>query len=559
MINKIIAEYLVDKKVIDEENSERILAICDADNISIFKLLEEEKIFSSDELYGLCLELFFFEGTEANLNSLDYSLIDRLPIIFIKEERIIPMTLVDHVLQCVTDNPFAMGSGNAIRYYINEKINTKLVKREEMDALISAISSQSRRKNAIKELEAENSLVATNAGKYKIDDLIDAPAVALVDSLLQEAVSQGASDIHMEPRDGNIKVRFRVDGVLRHHSHISNDLYTAVLARIKIMSDLDISERRIPQDGKISTIINDTPYDFRVSTLPTIYGEKIVIRVFNAYGDNVSLEKLVNNQHEHKVMKHLIHAPHGIVLVVGPTGSGKTTTLYSFLRDVNDETVNITTIEDPVENRIKGINQTQINPKADLTFASALRSILRQDPNIIMVGEIRDEETAHIAIKAAITGHLVLSTIHTNDAVSTISRLLDMGVEKYLVADSLIGIISQRLVRKLCPRCKQQHELDELQARRLGVEQGFKAYVPKGCPSCNFTGFSGRTGVFEILELNQHIRDVIDAKEMSTEDIRVACEDTGYVTLDKAAAKLVKDGIISYAEYASLLNYDTEE
>lgn len=287
------------------------------------------------------------------------------------------------------------------------------------------------------------------------------------------------------------------------------NLYQSVLARYKIMAEMNIAERRVPQDGKINMQIGDMKYDFRVSTIPTIHGEKLVIRIYNISLSTSNLATLGLSDSQQRLVVEMISRPHGILLMTGPTGSGKSTSLYAFLRYLNKQNVNIITVEDPVENQIDGINQVQVNPKANLTFAAALRSILRQDPNVIMIGEIRDEETAQIAIRAAITGHLVLSTIHTNDAAGVVSRLINMGVPPYLVADSLLGAISQRLVRKLCNGCKKEDVTTTAEMDMLHIDAPAKIYRPCGCRACNHTGYLGRIGVFEILVCNDVVRETI--------------------------------------------------
>ena len=358
----------------------------------------------------------------------------------------------------------------------------------------------------------------------------------------------------------SVRVRFRIDGILLHHCDIDPNLYLAVVARYKILANLDISERRLPQDGKLTRTLNEHTYDFRISTLPNIYGEKIVIRIFNTLGDETSIDKLANTPAEAKVFREMLSSPHGILMCTGPTGAGKTTTLYSFLKELNRPGVNIQTVEDPVENQMEGVNQLQVNTKTGLTFANALRSILRQDPDIIMIGEIRDEESAHIAVQAAITGHLVLTTIHTNDAVTTITRLIDMGVEPYLVADSLIGAISQRLVRKLCPDCKKEHLITESESLLTGLPVGTLVYEKAGCEHCNHTGYIGRTAVFEIMEMNEKMRSSIDTKNFSFEKTKdIVTHDPSFISLKQAAAKLVKNGVTTIEEFDRLVSQEVED
>ena len=436
-------------------------------------------------------------------------------------------------------------------------VSLELIDKEVMDDLLKQISYADRRDRAINDLGKEDE--ADTSGNEDITKYLSAPAVALANTLLEEAVALGASDIHIEPMENEVRVRYRIDGVLVEHCTVGLNLYQALLARYKIMSQLDIAERRIPQDGKITLTINGREFDFRISTLPIIYGEKIVIRIYNTLGDQITVSKLAADKNDERRIRNLIRSPHGIILLTGPTGSGKTTTLYAFLKELNKPGVNIQTVEDPVENQVPGTNQLQVNTKQGLTFASALRSILRQDPNIIMIGEIRDEETAHIAVQAAITGHLVFSTIHTNNAVTTIARLIDMGIEPYLVSDSLAGAISQRLMRKLCPDCKKEHIVDEHESKLLGIPKGSKIYEATGCQKCNFTGYKGRIAVFEILEISTNIKNSIDMKKFGSEELYEAALKDGLIPLRDRAAAMVKEGITSIEEFNALITHIGEE
>lgn len=391
--------------------------------------------------------------------------------------------------------------------------------------------------------------------KSKENKETDIPVIKFCDSLLKDAISMGASDIHIEPFAKSIFIRFRIDGKLKKINEISPQIYPAILARYKIMSELNIAERRIPQDGKISLEIDQNQYDFRLSTIPTIYGEKIVIRIYNRSFISSDISSLGFSDEQKRLILEMITRPHGIILLTGPTGSGKSTTLYTFLRYLANEDTNIMTVEDPIENEIEGINQVQVNPKANLTFAVALRSFLRQDPNIIMVGEIRDEETAQIATRAAITGHLVFSTVHTNDAAGAISRLINMGIPKYLVADSLLGAISQRLVRKLCVKCKRVRMTTQTENAILGLSQSTEIYEPVGCLDCNNTGYFGRTGVFEIMVLNEEIKKIIMADDFTSEKVAqiVKKEMTSILTHTRERVLLGETSIDEYEQFIDII------
>ena len=380
-------------------------------------------------------------------------------------------------------------------------------------------------------------------------DVDNAPIVKIVRTMLEQAVRQGASDIHIEPLERILRVRYRIDGALREVMDYNTTLLPAMVARVKIMSGLDISEKRKPQDGRLTLNVDNKEYDVRVSVLPTVFGEKTVMRLTAKDGLSKDKKYLGLTPEDEERLDGILQNPHGIILVTGPTGSGKSTTCYTVLNELNREEVNIITVEDPVEANVDGVNQVQVNPKADLTFASALRSILRQDPDIIMIGEIRDGETAGIAVKASITGHLVISTLHTNSTAASITRLIDMGVEPYLIGDSVVGIIAQRLVRKLCPECKRKRAATDKEKKLLGipVENTQMVYEPVGCEACGGIGYKGRTAIYEIMpvtnKLRAHVHDRVTAEELKN----IAVEE-GMNTLRMAAAKKVTEGITSCAE-----------
>ncbi len=370
-----------------------------------------------------------------------------------------------------------------------------------------------------------------------VEDLLeaadDAPIIRMLNALLTQAAKDGASDIHIEPFERSSSVRFRVDGTLREVVQPNKALHAALISRLKIMAELDIAEKRLPQDGRISLRIGQRAIDVRVSTLPSAHGERAVLRLLDKTESMFTLEGLGMSGDVLSAFQRLIHQPHGIVLVTGPTGSGKTTTLYASLGRIDTATTNVLTVEDPVEYELPGIGQTQVNPKIDLTFAKALRAILRQDPDVIMIGEIRDHETAQIAIQASLTGHLVLATVHTNDAPSTVTRLVDMGVEPFLLSSTLLGVLAQRLVRKLCPTC-----------RRLGDDG---TWHPVGCPACSHTGYKGRTGVYELMIVDDAARTLIHNRA-AEQDLVAAARHAGLRAMREDGERLVRDGTTSAAE-----------
>jgi len=526
-------------------------------SLPLKKILAELNLMVEKDFNKAVASVFNVQYLEINPSELSADLIDKTPKVYINENRVIPYKRLENLLVAIVDDPVNFIKAHYLQTIYSLPVSICLVSEESMEALLKHIDNVSRREKALTDLAGEDITDEEQGGDG--EKYISAPAVSLANTLLQEAVEMGASDIHIEPMEDRVRVRFRIDGVLQEHCDIASNLFQSLLARYKIMSQMDIAERRIPQDGKLSLVIGAEEFDFRISTLPNIYGEKIVIRVYNTLGDKMTVSKLTTNKSDETKIRNLINSPNGIILLTGPTGSGKTTTLYAFLKELNTVGVNIQTVEDPVENQVEGVNQLQVNPKTGLTFASALRSILRQDPDVVMVGEIRDEETAHIAVQAAITGHLVLSTLHTNDATTTIPRLVDMGVEPYLVADSLMGSISQRLMRKLCPHCKKEHRVTDHEGKLLGIKPGTIVYEPGGCNRCNGTGYSGRVAVFEILSMAQNVREAIDERKFGYNELEEAAIKDGLVPLRVGAAQLVEKGLSSIDEFNGLVSHIGEE
>ncbi len=388
----------------------------------------------------------------------------------------------------------------------------------------------------------------------EVDDDAEKPAVRLVNLIFNQAVRAGASDVHIEPQEKSTRVRLRIDGVLHNAMQPPKRLHASLVSRIKVMANMDIAERRVPQDGRVSLKIDDKTVDVRVATLPTAYGEKVTMRLLNRSGKLISLEELGFPLPELEKYRRIVQMPYGMVLVTGPTGSGKSTTLYATLSVVNSVGKNIITVEDPIEYRLDGLNQVQVNVRAGLTFANGLRSILRSDPDIIMIGEIRDAETARIAVESALTGHLVFSTIHTNDAAGAITRLGDMGIETFLTASSLTAVVAQRLARILCPHCKQAYEITREQLLTnipdfplCEGEEKLTLYRSKGCFRCSNTGYKGRVGVYELLLVNEEIRQ-LTLDHASGSQIKDAAIGAGMITLRQDGLRKVKEGITSVEE-----------
>lgn len=417
--------------------------------------------------------------------------------------------------------------------------------------ILSAIEQFYNRQNAEKALEEFRSQYDVDSinelDEEVLNEINNAPVVKLINSIIRQAVKSNASDIHIEPFEEKLRVRIRIDGDLQEIMTPSKSTHSAIVTRIKIMGKMDIAEKRIPQDGRVETSIDGRDVDLRISILPTVYGEKIVIRLLDRGNFLLSKDQLGFTKGNLDRFDKIVKNPNGIILVTGPTGSGKTTTLYTVLRELNEINKNIITVEDPVEYRLDGINQVQVNNKAGLTFANGLRSILRQDPDIVMIGEIRDVETAQIAVRASITGHLVISTMHTNSAPATISRLMDMGIDSYLITSSVVGVVAQRLVRKICEECKVDYTPDVNEKRILGIEEDVTLYKGQGCNKCYNTGYKGRIAIHEIMPLTSGIREVIDANS-SIDQLKNKALLEGMITLKENCKELVLQGTTTVEE-----------
>ncbi len=524
---KRLGEVLVDMKFTDE--TEIAEAMSQQMKIPLAKIREAKLASEIIELLPENIvrknNVIPFEVDENNPNILRIAMADPLDIIAVDDISIITNMQIEIMVATPSDIAYAIE-----KYYGNEQ-----------SAKLAESFAQER-------MDKNQKLKKEEDGNEEVDN---SPIVLLVNKIIEQAVNERASDIHIEALEDQVRVRYRIDGAMQEVMRYPKDLQSAIVARIKIVSGMNISEKRAPQDGRMTLIFNRVEYDLRVSSLPTTFGEKVVMRIASKSGLNKEKSELGFQEEELKRFDGILKNPHGIILVTGPTGSGKSTTLYTVLNELNGGDVNIITVEDPVEADVDGINQVQVNEKAGLTFASALRSILRQDPDIIMIGEIRDEETASIAVKAAITGHLVVSTLHTNSAASTVTRLEDMGIEPYMVADSVVGIIAQRLVRRICPKChvqKQMSDTDKFRLRLRG-DSNPMIYEPSesGCAYCNNSGYRGRIGVYEIMPITPALREVISRGGGAEEIQKVALKE-GLTTLRLGAAKLVLKGVTSISE-----------
>lgn len=556
--NYELLQFYIYKKLITKKESLEILEECKklGSNIRDY-MIAKEYITEQTELEALG-EYYCMPYVEIDMLDIDRSLFDLFSFDFMKKHKVVPVCFdKDGRLLVATGKPLNVHTISTMSVMFNSEVDFILVPPVQIDRYVDSISAVISTSAALTDLnneKTEDLLAAQRSniiGASSGDEVINNPAVRLVDSIIKEAIPYRASDIHIEPFEKIVKVRYRIDGDLQNRAEFPIEAYSAICARLKIMSGLNIAERRVPQDGRINLNIGGKEYDFRVSTLPTVFGEKFVIRILDKTSFQFTRSDLGFTEEENVVVDKMLSRPHGIILLTGPTGCGKSTTLYSFLKEVNDPTVNIVTVEDPVEFTMPGINQTQVNAKANMTFAAALRSILRQDPDIIMIGEIRDEETADIAVRSAITGHIVFSTLHTNDAPGAINRLVDMGVEDYLVADALVGVIAQRLVKRLCPACKKKGRTNAKEMEILGITEPITIARPQGCQFCNHTGYKGRVAVHEIMYMNEKMKTAV-LKEKSLDSLRKLSIENGMTPLWNSCRNLVTKGVTSIQELITL-------
>ncbi len=554
-IQKDLLNFYIYRKIIKKKQADKILEDSTRLGVSVREyMLAKEYVTGPRELPVLG-DYYCLPSVELEMLDIDKSLFDLFSFEFMKRNKVVPVWRNEQGMTLIaTARPLDCSAMSAITTRLSGPFDYVLVPPNQIDRYIDSISAMISTAAALDDLNDEgDQALFSEKGEEDIleGDVVNNPSVRLVDSIIKEAIPYRASDIHIEPFEKFVKVRYRIDGDLQERAEFPINSYAAISARIKIMANMNIAERRTPQDGRINLVIGGKEYDFRVSSLPTVFGEKFVIRVLDKTSFRFTREDLGFTATENAVVDKMLTRPHGIVLLTGPTGCGKSTTLYAFLKEVNHPDVNIVTVEDPVEYIMPGINQTQVNAKANMTFSAALRSILRQDPDIIMIGEMRDEETAEIAVRAAITGHLVFSTLHTNDAPGAITRLEDMGVDDYLVSDALVGVIAQRLVKRLCPACKKKGKSTPKEMEILGIEEPVGIFRPQGCQFCNGTGYKGRIAVHEIMYMNENMRNIV-SHEKSLAVLREAAKENGMVTLWESCRSLVDKGITSIQELMTL-------
>ena len=478
----------------------------------------------------MCQNRSFFMSNDAATTGLEHSPVPepKLPFAFARKFGVV---LVSDEQggnpQACAKSQLSLSTLAEIRRYTQQHAKVRLVTSDEFDELLSSVYARdsSEAKQMVEDLGDEMDLASLASALPETEDLLeqqdDAPIIRLINALLSQAIRENASDVHIETFEQALVVRFRVDGVMREVVRPRRELASLLISRIKVMARLDIAEKRVPQDGRISLRIGGREVDVRVSTLPANFGERVVLRLLDKQAGRLKLEKLGLAPHTLDALQQTVGKPHGIFLVTGPTGSGKTTTLYGSLAELNGNTINVLTVEDPIEYSLPGIGQTQVNNKADMTFARGLRAILRQDPDVVMVGEIRDLETAEIAVQASLTGHLVMSTLHTNTAVGAVTRLIDMGVEPFLLSSSLIGVLAQRLVRVLCHECRVPRPANAVEASFL-QDADATVYAARGCAACSQSGFSGRTGIYEMVAVDEKMRQLIHDSASEQELARYA-------------------------------------
>lgn len=513
--SEVIEKYqdtLVEKGLISQ--SQLAIAKISQENLGLDlgAVLIKKKFVDQNQLLSFVADVQGIPFISLKDIELDPEVVHKLPFHLAKQNQAVPFGVKDGKVQIAMANPFSSFIIEDIKEMIRSDVIPYLVNAEEIDeVLASFVEHDVTDQNQLLAIEVTSAKEAEGSAETKkMEEMASGPkVVAMVNNILAKANNERASDIHIEPQRDSLRIRFRVDGLLRERGNLDKSMQLPITSRVKILGGLDIAERRVPQDGRVRILLVGKPLDLRISTCPTQHGEKIVIRLLAKEGVK-SIDSLGFSKTERKTFQDIITKSHGIFLVTGPTGSGKSTTLYAALGRINSSDKNIISIEDPIESEIEGVNQVQVNNKAGLTFAGVLRSVLRQDPDIVMLGEIRDSETGEIAVRAAITGHLVLSTLHTNTALGAISRLEDLGVEKFMIATALKGVLAQRLVRRICQHCKEETspDISKYGLKDVHIE---RAFVGKGCEACGYSGYGGRMGIFELVAIDEKIRKMITA------------------------------------------------
>ena len=555
-----IGDVLIAAGAITEEQLQEALAYQKENGGKLGNVLVELGFISDQILITLLTQQLGIDYISLKGAKIEDSVVHLVPEPMIAKYRVMPVEIDPdnpNILKVAMSDPQDLDAIDDISLVTNLQVEPMLANESDINDAIGKYYGSAQAMEAAEQYKKEQAVsLGPDENEEGNEDIDNSPIVLLVKQIIEGGVRQRASDIHIEALETGVRVRYRIDGALKQVMSYDLSILPGITARIKIIGGMDIAEKRKPQDGRITIMVDRKEFDVRVSILPTVFGEKTVMRLTSKDGLTKPKSGLGFDEEQLKVFDGILSNPHGIILVTGPTGSGKSTTLYTSLSELNKEDVNIITVEDPVEANINGINQVQVNVKADMTFAAALRSILRQDPDIIMIGEIRDGETANIAVQAAITGHLVVSTLHTNSAASTITRLVDMGIEDYIVGDAVVGVIAQRLVRRLCTNCKQPRYVEDEERQLLGVpedEEDVIVYEPVGCPLCNDTGYSGRIGVYEMMPVSRSLQAII-ASGATADKIEKQALKEGMLTLRMGAAKHVLNGITSIAEMKKIVH-----
>ena len=555
-----IGDVLIAAGAITEEQLQEALDYQKENGGKLGNVLVELGFISEQILITLLTQQLGIDYISLKGAKIEDSVVHLVPEPMIAKYRVMPVEIDPdnpNILKVAMSDPQDLDAIDDISLVTNLQVEPMLANESDINDAIGKYYGSAQAMEAAEQYKKEQAVsLGPDENEEGNEDIDNSPIVLLVKQIIEGGVRQRASDIHIEALETGVRVRYRIDGALKQVMSYDLSILPGITARIKIIGGMDIAEKRKPQDGRITIMVDRKEFDVRVSILPTVFGEKTVMRLTSKDGLTKPKSGLGFDEEQLKVFDGILSNPHGIILVTGPTGSGKSTTLYTSLSELNKEDVNIITVEDPVEANINGINQVQVNVKAEMTFAAALRSILRQDPDIIMIGEIRDGETANIAVQAAITGHLVVSTLHTNSAASTITRLVDMGIEDYIVGDAVVGVIAQRLVRRLCTTCKQPRYVEDEERQLLGVpedEEDVIVYEPVGCPLCNDTGYSGRIGVYEMMPVSRSLQAII-ASGATADKIEKQALKEGMLTLRMGAAKHVLNGITSIAEMKKIVH-----
>ncbi len=549
MVKKRIEDILLERSLLTRESLEKAKEESRKRGIPLQKVLIKSGAVNEEDYMQVLSEILDVPYMDLSGYLIDSSILELIPENLARKHKCIPIFKIGDTLTVAIADPKDIMAIDDLSHRSKCEIETTLASESSIiDAIDQYYGATGSIDDVIKDIDKKKKKeVVPESDKRKLSDVAgEAPVIKLVNLIIMRAVQDGASDIHIEPEEEALKVRLRIDGVLHEMFSPPKHLEGALISRVKVLSGMDISEKRKPQDGRFNIRAENREIDLRVSSFPTIYGENIVIRILDKNNILLDMDSLGFSEKTKKDFEVLIKRPHGIILVTGPTGSGKTTTLYSALSTIDSEEKNIITVEDPVEYHLGRIRQSQINPKAGLTFASGLRSILRQDPDVIMVGEVRDKETAEIAVQSALTGHLVFSTLHTNDSSGALTRLLDMGIEPFLISSSVIGILAQRLVRKICDKCKAGYAPSEEVSRGLGIKSD-KLFKGKGCKVCRGTGYKGRIGIFELLLINEEIKKLIVDKA-SSDIIKEKALSMGMKTLREDGLAKVLKGVTTAEE-----------